>query len=485
MKSIRMHYRARCRAVLSLVLLAALAAAVLFPRPVMSSPGTPAGQEAGAGAASMEAIHGSYLDLTANIADLRTRVGEWQKDDEGSLNIATEKLERIQVVLSSVVWPHDLSGAIAKTQAAVAPMSKALKAKDFTAAQPAAKAFGDASHDVTHAFYGDWLPALRGAQFTSMAPHASYLDLAANISDLRTRIAQWQEGDENSLDVAKEKAERMSVLVQHMTSFGVLAKPVRAIGAQLPAIIDALEHKDGAAVQGALQPIVDASHDLTHDFYQWLDITSASENPDCIQAAYLDLLGNISDLRTRIAQTEAGDEASLNIAQEKLERVEVVLTHVMWPGALSASIGATQAAIAPMKHALKNNDLVMAQQTSKLIADSLHDVTHAYYGDWLPGAHAGSQAQHMGSDMSQAVPKTAAGESGGHSDAKPGESAPHGSGTAVQTTSASARGIVLGGFGAVNGLVIVLAAILKAKNPKKLRASPASQAATTTGGTAE
>ncbi len=114
----------------------------------------------------MEVTHASYLDLSGNIADLRSRVTEWQKGDEGSLKIAEEKLERIETVLGATGWPKSMAAAVARTKAAVAPMARSLKAQDRAGAEAASKEFGDASHDVTHAFYGDWLPGggLKGAR---------------------------------------------------------------------------------------------------------------------------------------------------------------------------------------------------------------------------------------------------------------------------------------------------------------------------------
>ena len=108
--------------------------------------------------ASMEIVHASYLDLTGNIADLRSRVGEWQKGDEASLNIAIEKLERIEVILGYVggAWPQPMAAAIGQDEGGRRP-DAARHSRPRTRPPPSRppKALGDASHDLTHAFYGD------------------------------------------------------------------------------------------------------------------------------------------------------------------------------------------------------------------------------------------------------------------------------------------------------------------------------------------
>jgi len=481
MNTVTARFRARCRTAVSLVLLAALAA-FLQAGPAAASAGAPPDQSP----ASMEAIHASYLDLAGNITDLRSRVSEWQKGDESSLNIAGEKLDRIQMVLASVAWPPALAPAITKTKAAADPMSKALKAKDIKAADPAAKAFGDASHDLTHAFYGDWLPALQGTTFTDMAAHASYLDLTANIADLRTRVGLWQQGDESSLNIAKEKVDRLNILVKHMSTLGVLAKPRQAVANGLPAVTAALEKQDAAAAQSALKPIADASHDLTHDFYSWMKITAGPHDPDCVQASYRDLALNVTDLRARITEWQSGgEESSLNIAQEKLERVAVVLDHVVWPSAMAAGISVTRSAVEPLKLAFKDKVASSAQQALKPIADASHDLTHAYYGDWLPTAHSGDHMQKKDDGMGGMAMPAAARALPVPVSAPQNESVPHGHGAEAQASPVATRSLALGGFGAVNGLVIVVAAVLKTRTTSKAKTRRDNQPDATTGGVSQ
>lgn len=472
--------RLQCLLSLGILLLAVLTASCAQSSPAATGSRSPAETGAANSAASMEAVHVSYLDLTANITDLRTRVTDWQKGDDNGLNIAKEKVERIQAILASVTWPSLLMPTAGAAYAAVAPMAKALAAQDKPAAQAAAETFGAASHDLTHAFYGDWLPTLKGKSFTAMAPHATYLDLSANLSDLQARVGQWQKGDESSLNIGKEKLDRVRVLAQHMASFKMLAKPLQSITAALPAVAAALDHKDLAAAQSALKPLSEGSHDLTHDFYEWMGKTTSANDPACIQAAYLDISRNMTDLRARLTQWQQGDEASLNIAQEKLDRMAAISGHTGWPVAMATAIGSTRATVEPIRHALKDKNVAQALTAVAPLATSSHDLTHAFYGDWLPKAYAPAQAAHgmtgMGNMPGPATGGQPAPTSGvvafpaatpvaAHVDVEPHSSSAAGKQAAAVASPATKRAVI-GGFGLVNGLVIATAAIFKAKTGK-------------------
>ncbi len=88
-------------------------------------------------------------------------MSEWQRGDADSYKIAQEKLGRIETVLAHPAWPGTMAVAIGKTDAGVKSMAKALKDKDLVSAQAAATALGDASHDVTHDYFGNWLPSVQ------------------------------------------------------------------------------------------------------------------------------------------------------------------------------------------------------------------------------------------------------------------------------------------------------------------------------------
>lgn len=463
MKPPHLHHKTLCLATAGILLLLTLS---LISSGTVSADGGSSGHMAAHGttvggaatAAPMETVHASYLDLTGNIADLRTRADQWQTGDEASLAVAQEKVECIRTMLSHVAWPQSMSAAISKAKGGVAVMDMALMDKDVTGGQAAAKILGDASHDLTHVFYGDWLPSLKDAKFTEMAPHANYLDLTQNIADLKTRVDQWQKGDEASLGVAQENADRIAALVQHMSSDQAFAKPVQAIAMVLMPVNEALKAKDAAAAQAAMKPLSDASHDLPHDFYTWLDTTAGVKDPACTQSAYLDLTSNVADLRTRITAWEKGDDSSLGIAQEKLGRIEVLVGHTVWPKALAPSVYKIGAALQPMAKALDDKNVAAAQRVAKTMGDGSHDVTHDFYGVWLMsdaaagGGHAAMMAQ---GDMG--------GQASGH-------------GEAVSGTDPITKVLVLGGFGSVNALVIVAAFFLKRTMAKESQVKAAHQA---------
>jgi hypothetical protein len=175
-----------------------------------------------------------------------------------------------------------------------------------------------------------------------------------------------------------------------------------------------------------------------------------------------------------------------------------------------AAIDATLSTAQPLRQAF-NKDVAAAQIPLKPIGDASHDLTHAYYDNRLATAHSGD---HMPS-MSAAVDSMATPAPMGSmatpapmgsmatpvavdSMAMPAvknappiangsvvdESQPDGHEETAQATtpSASTKGLVLGGFGAVNGLVIAAAALLKARATLQTKAKAAARAKTMLGG---
>ncbi|MHB0870107.1 MAG: hypothetical protein ACYC66_07015 [Chloroflexota bacterium] len=406
---------------------------------------------------SMEVVQGSYLHLTSNITDLRTRITNWQKGDADSLDVAEEKLERIQAVLASTGWPSEMARSVARTKAAAGPMDRALKGENQSAAEAASVEFGEAFHDIIHEFYGDHLPAMEGMESDSMAAHGVYMDLANNLVDLQTRIANWQKGDEGSMGVAKEKAERIEILIPHLYSTGVVVKDLPPIQTALPAVFAAIERQDAEGTAQAAKPIAAAAQQLNRDFYSWMELERAGNDPACVQASYLEITRNISDLRAGVTAWGKGDAAGSATAAEKLARVDLLLTHTAWPEDMATAIDRTANALVPMAEALKARSLPAAEAASAELGEGSHDITHDYYGVWLPaGGLQGAKAQAS----SQRKAQTSG--SGGH-------------GHDGATADAAAEGPnwpVIAGFAAVMALVIFGAALTKPKAAPSRVGSP-------------
>lgn len=105
-----------------------------------------------------------------------------------------------------------------------------------------------------------------------------------------------------------------------------------------------------------------------------------------------------------------------------------------------------------------------------------HDDAHA-----LPDP-AASAADHTPHDDAHALPDPAARAVDGHADASEHEANADGHGVEAPPVAASTRGLVLGGFGAVNGLVILVAALFKTRSARTAKARRVNQSDTTPGG---
>lgn len=411
----------------------------------------------------MEVVHGSYLHLTGNITDLRARVTEWEGGNADSLKLAGEKLDRVQAILSSTGWPKEMAKSVARTKAAVAPMAKALKEENRAAAETASVELGEASHDIVHEFYGDYLPAMEGMSLDQMAAHIIYLDLAGNLADLQTRIANWQKGDEASMGVAKEKAERIDILMREIYPTGVLLKDLPPIQRALPNVLVAIDRKDAAATAEAAKPIADSARQLNRDAYTWMELVRAGEDPACVQASYLDMSRAITDLRSGVTAWTKGDGAALGTVSEKLARVNLLLMHTTWPNDLGDAADRTAYAASLMELAVKDRDRGAMESASAEFGEASHDLTHAFYGDWLPagglktaGVQSGTMEAHGASNQAQAA-------SGGHA---------HGGAPAGEAAVAEGPNWgVLGAFAAAMVTVVAVAGLTKPRRTSAAKAT--------------
>jgi hypothetical protein len=101
----------------------------------------------------------AYLDIVRNLGDLKQRVGQWERGDASSREIALEKVERLEILFNMTQWPTaTLATEVDGVRRGVRPVRAALEAEDLAGATQAASQVAD--HDLTHAFY-DWLEPAR------------------------------------------------------------------------------------------------------------------------------------------------------------------------------------------------------------------------------------------------------------------------------------------------------------------------------------
>lgn len=329
-------------------------------------------------------LHVAFLDLARNITDLRVRAAEWQTGTDASRDLAAEDAERINAVLSRTAWPGELKEQIAVIQAAMPALDKALDGTSAAAIKAPIGAIADSEHELMHGFYEIWLPAQDAKSLGAMGAHVGFLDISTNIADLRTRVGAWQKGDDASLDMAGELAERIDALLARIPWPDSLAKEVGAIKTAMPGVDKALGAKDAKAVKEPLAQLADASHELTHEFYEQFLAKGATTSPDCVYASYLDLSANVTDFRTRVAAWQKGDDASLDVAAEKVDRIAMVIDHVAWPDELKATVTSMHDQLEPVSTALTAKSQATLKDPLSMVATASHDLTHAFYESWMP-----------------------------------------------------------------------------------------------------
>ena len=222
-----------------------------------------------------------------------------------------------------------------------------------------------------------------------MASHAVYLDLAANIADLRSRVDLWQKGDEIEPErrQGEGRADRRADPARGLDWGADRARRARSTRA-LPAVNAALDAKDPAAAQTALKP---HRRRLARPHPRVLRLdepagerrrrrpasrprtsTSRPTSPTCAPGSETWEKGDEGEPEHRQGEARPGRGhpratplAEGDGGRDRQDR-----------GPRSAR----------SKQALDAKDAAAAQAALKPVADASHDVTHAYYGDWLPTA---------------------------------------------------------------------------------------------------
>jgi hypothetical protein len=123
--------------------------------------------------------------------------------------------------------------------------------------------------------------------------------------------------------------------------------------------------------------------------------------------------------------------------------------HTPWPGEMVNAIDRTTNAMGMMAEALKDKNSAAADAASVELGEGSHDITHEYYGAWLPGG--GLQGARTQVSSVQRQGQTASSGAHGHG------------GTATVAQAEGPNWLVIGGFVVALTLVILGAGLTKPK----------------------
>ncbi|MBI4319635.1 MAG: cytochrome c [Chloroflexi bacterium] len=340
-------------------------------------------------------VHAGYLDVSTNINDLRAQVGNWEQGNDSGRRIGIEKIDRLNWVIPHVSWPEEMEKSIEQLAEALEPLEDALKAEDLAAAKDAVSVVGSVSHDLTHAFYDRWVASIEG-QASAATTHAAYLDVTTNISDLRSQLGNWEQGNDSGRRIGIEKIDRLNWVIPHVSWPEEMEKSIEQLAEALDPLEAALKAEDLAAAKEAVSIVGSISHDLTHAFYdRWMASIEARGEADMVHAGYLDVSDNINDLRAQIGNWEQGNDSGRRIGIEKIDRLGWLTPHIAWPHEMESTIGQLDEALKPVEAALKAEDLDAAKEAVSKVGTISHDLTHAFYDKWVVEQRAGQETVQM------------------------------------------------------------------------------------------
>lgn len=342
-------------------------------------------------------VHAGYIDVSANVNDLRTQIGNWEKGQDSGRRIALEKVERLEATTQHIPWPtRELDDADRELRAALHDVEHGLTDKELAEAQEALAKVSGAFHTMTHAFYDKWVASMRGRTGTVMV-HTVYADVAANVNDLRTQIANWESGQDSGRRIALEKVDRLEALGEHIA--WPTAKLRTASGEIHEALHDldhALQGQELEEAKESLAKVSGAFHDLTHGFYdEWVASAQGLTGHAMSHIGYLDVASNINDLRSQMANWETGQDSGRRIALEKVDRLNALVNHQVWPKELANPMFEIAGALLPLDRELEAKNLELAKKHLGVISEAFHSLTHAFYDGLEPARHVDLPAAPM------------------------------------------------------------------------------------------
>jgi len=212
--------------------------------------------------------------------------------------------------------------------------------------------------------------------------HLAFLELTSNISDLQSNLAKWRAGDQSAIALAQTNANRIKVVIDRVEWPVAIESNTSKIKDALAILLPALQSRDLASAEPAVQIIRDSSEAITNVFYStWLASVKESRSaPAATQIVYLDLLFKIREIETLIGKWSKGDQDSPIIARTKTNQLSV-LTQQMPSMAMVIvlQVRSLERGLPMLKASLDARNLAASQQALKGVNNSLHDLGHAFY----------------------------------------------------------------------------------------------------------
>ncbi|MBI4302191.1 MAG: cytochrome c, partial [Chloroflexi bacterium] len=265
----------------------------------------------------------------------------------------------------------------------------------------------EAFHGLTHAFYDEWVKGTEDVVGHVM-PHIVYLDISANVSDLRAQVANWEKGQDSGRRIAMEKVDRLNNVIPHVAWPGVMIGSALELKDALEPVEAGLEAQNLVATTQALAKVSDAFHSLTHAFYdKWITSQRGMMAHAVVHASYQDIWLNVNDLRAQVANWEKGQDSGRRIALEKVDRLEALIPHVAWPREMKHPIDELHEGIEGAEKGLTAQDVAATKEALSMVSEAFHELTHEFYESIEPRRPAATTEMAPGMPMETMAPETA------------------------------------------------------------------------------
>jgi heme/copper-type cytochrome/quinol oxidase subunit 2 len=163
--------------------------------------------------ANITRIYISYMDVSLNIDALREWSNRWlEQGEELARTIALERIERLERVIDSTLWPTEMRDSAIKLSANLQELKQALESGDMDFTRELLKLVSDNLHALTHSFYEEWYPST--AEVKGVHEHEE-AELPI-LSEITIDITSKGFNGSKSFKVAVKKGQLVKILIRNM-----------------------------------------------------------------------------------------------------------------------------------------------------------------------------------------------------------------------------------------------------------------------------
>ena len=341
----------------------------------------PATEPAAATEASMEHSHSAEADPfelsvaqvimdSAGFHGIATALSETQTIDPTYLSTVTS----VSKILSHTTWPADLHDQAQAFIETLASFAAALEADNVADAVTLSETVHDAQHELSHSIehlLGDAMNMGEANTF-DLSVAQKFMD-SAGFHEMATALTETQTIDPSYASTVT----RVHTILSHTVFPSELNDQAQAFIETLASFSAALEADNTADAVTLSETVHDAQHELSHAIEHWMGDaqkgTTESSGFDLSVAQYFMDKAGFHGMATALSETQTIDPTYLS----SVTSVQTILSQVVWPSDLNDQAQAFIESLGTFSAALEADNIADAVESSEIVHDAQHELSHS------------------------------------------------------------------------------------------------------------